>query len=399
MARPTALKQVPEAKPNSTRWVAGVAAALVLAACSAASGAPPSASTTAARVTSQRSLPPETEHAIDGIVAEQMSANHFPGMEVGVWLPGRRSYVRAFGVANLETGEPMDTKDRVRIASITKTFTATVVLQLVDDKNLGLDDHLSEFVEGIPNGEQITIRQLLNMTAGVYDYFEDPEFIAWMYGDPRTPFSTDAMLEIARRHGPEFPPGQAWGYSNTNYTLLGLIIEKVTGRPVEAVVKDRILDRLDLDETSYPKTPAMPKPYAHGYLSINGQPRDVTEFDASVVRASGGLVSTLDNLRVWANALARGSLVSHRMQQERLKTVDTAVADIPGRYGLGIGERDGYLGHGGRLPGYSSLMFARSDGTTIVVLANNFDPDVPRPLGEAFQQIRTVLDEVSRTGR
>jgi D-alanyl-D-alanine carboxypeptidase len=376
------------------RWIACVgAAALLFTGCNAGNGEAAGATTEADRDTPQRSLPPATEHAIDAIVAEQMSTRQIPGMEVGVWLRRKRSYVRAFGVANLATGEPMATKDHVRIASITKTFTATVVLQLIDEKTLSLNDHLSEFVEGIPNGEQITIRQLLNMTAGVYDYFKDPEFIAWMYGDPGTPFSRNAVLEIARRHGPEFPPGQAWGYSNTNYELLGLVVEKVTGRSVEAVVKHRIIDRLNLDKTIYPNSPSVPKPYAHGYLSVNGQLEDATEFDANAVRASGGLVSTLDDLRVWAHALANGSPLTHRMQQERLKTIDTAAADNPGRYGLGIQDREGYLGHNGGTPGYSSAMFAVPGGATIIVLANSWDPNAPRRTFAAFQQIRALLPQ------
>jgi len=136
------------------------------------------------------------------IVAQQLGQGAIPGALVGVWFPGRGTWVQAMGIGNLTTAVPITTDDHVRIASITKTFTATVVLQLVDEGKLSLEDRLEPFVTGIANGEHITIYQLLNMTAGVFDYIADPVFGPAYQADPEIALSHEQALAIMRQHPP-----------------------------------------------------------------------------------------------------------------------------------------------------------------------------------------------------
>ncbi len=302
-----------------------------------------------------------------------------PGVVAGVFVPGRGSWICVVGVSDEETGRPMNAADRMRVASITKTFTGTAILQLADRGLLGLDDPLSRYVDW-PDGNAITIRQLLGMTSGIYSYTEDAAFIARYQADPTGSFGPQDALDIARAHDPYFAPGTAFHYSDTNYILLELVLERVTGRPIGDWIEDEIVAKLRLDNTSYPATAALPAPFARGYDDRPdpggaGTARDVTYSNPGYAGAAGAMVSNLHDLRIWAAELARGALLSERMQQERLRTVPlTPGAAVS--YGLGIADVDGYLGHNGTILGYNSAMFFLPEtGATIVVEINRSDLD------------------------
>ena len=187
---------------------------------------------------------------------------------VGIWDPKRGTLVKGYGTGDLT--DPKATiaiDDHVRIASVTKSFTATAILQLVAAKKLSLDDHLSEFVPDIANGDTITVEQLLGMTAGVFSYTEDDTFVTNYFANPQMPFTAQDALAIVRAHEPDFAPGTSAHYSDSNYVLLELIAEKVTGEPLGDTIQSEILDKVGLDATSYPTTAAMPDPFSHGYLA------------------------------------------------------------------------------------------------------------------------------------
>jgi D-alanyl-D-alanine carboxypeptidase len=162
-------------------------------------------------------FPLETQAALQQIVEQRLTEAGSPGAAVGVWIPGRGTWVHAQGTGDLATGAPIRVADRFRIGSITKTFAATVLLQLVDEGRLQLDDHLEPYVSGVPNGDRITIRQVLGMTAGIFSYTADATFEAEYDADPLMPFSLQDLLVIVRRHPPDFPPGEGIHYSDTNY--------------------------------------------------------------------------------------------------------------------------------------------------------------------------------------
>jgi D-alanyl-D-alanine carboxypeptidase len=267
----------------------------------------------------------------------------------------------------------MSFADHVRIASITKTFTATVVLQLVEEGMLSLDDRLGHFITGIPNGDGITIRQLLGMSAGIYNYIHDPLIAVDYVADPLLPFTPEQVVDIVRAHGEaDFPPDAEVRYSDSNYVLLGLIIEQVTGRSVAAEITDRIILPLGLTGTSYPDTPEMPAPYAHGYLGEQpGDPlRDVTRSNPAVAAAAGAMISTVADLKTWAAALATGALLSPALQAERLAVRPFAQSPTAG-YGLGILDVYGFLGHSGGIFGYSSWMLYDPDTRATIVIVTN----------------------------
>jgi D-alanyl-D-alanine carboxypeptidase len=211
------------------------------------------------------------------------------------------------------------------------------------------------------------------MTAGIFSYTADAAFQAAYDADPLMPFSLEDLLAILRRNPPAFPPGESAQYSDTNYYLLGLIVDQLTGQRVGAAIDQRIVQPLRLTGTSYPTTPDMPEPYAHGYnAEPSGTLRDVTRSNPGVAGAAGAMLSTLDDLRLWTEALTHGALLSPTMQRERLHW-----SAFPGgealdyRYGLGIMAYDGFIGHSGGIAGYESMAFHLPEANaTIVVLAN-----------------------------
>ena len=349
---------------------------------------------TAPAVAAQQ-LPKRDRTALTTIVKKGMAAQRLPGVSVGVWIPGRGQWTRSFGKANRRTGRPFRASDHVRIASISKSFTATAVLQLVDAGKLSLDDHLEAFVPGIPNGNVITVRQLLGMTTGIYDYTVDKQFGRDFARNPLMAFTPQSAIDIVLRHKPDFAPGAKVAYADTNYVLLGLIVEKVTGRPLADVIKTGILDPLGLRHTSYPSTPAIPTPYARGYYAGDdgkGALRDYTRINPGVAGAAGAMISTLGDLRIWARALATGNLLKPATQAERVKL---GTLHVPGPlkvgYGLGVFGINGFIGHNGAIYGYSTAMFYLPKARATIVVEGNKATNFSSETTDLFVQMAVQL--------
>jgi D-alanyl-D-alanine carboxypeptidase len=191
--------------------------------------------------------------------------------------------------------------------------------------------------------------------------------------NPRLPFTPQDAINIMQQHDPAFEPGTQAQYADSNSPLLGLIVERVTGRPLDQVIQTQSLDPLQMTHTSFPTTPDMPVPFAHGYYpEPDGSLRDVTRSNPTVAWAAGAMISTLGDLRIWAKALATGTLLSPSTQALRLHTVLLASGGgIQVRYGLGIADLNGFLGHNGTIIGYGSAMFyLPSRDATLIVLGN-----------------------------
>ena len=307
------------------------------------------------------------------IVSARLAETATPGALVGIWYPGRGTWEHAAGISDLETAMPMRVDDYVRIASITKTFVATVLLQLAEEGRLSLDDPLESWIPGVPNGSEITVRQVLGMSAGIYDFVLDPVIAIDYDADPLLRFTPEDALEIIRDGTPDFAPGERVQYSNSNYVLLGMIVEQITGNAVSSDIEERILRPLGMVNTSFPATADIPEPFVRGYAAGEpGQPlRDVTLSNPDVPWASGAMISTLADLRIWAGALATGALLSPEMQAERLTWGALATDPVRVSYGLGILELNGLIGHNGGILGYSSWMVhAPEEDATIVVVTN-----------------------------
>jgi D-alanyl-D-alanine carboxypeptidase len=327
---------------------------------------------------------------LDTTVNQAMAAVNVPGAMIGVWGPDG-SYVRAFGVADKATGAPMKTDFYHRIGSQTKTFTATGVLQLADQGKLGLDDPIAKYIGGVPEGDKITLRQLLRMQSGLFNYSESPAFQQAMFADPRTPFSPQELLGFAFAEPNVFPPGEGFLYCNTNYVLLGLVVEKVGGQPLHEYVRDHILTPLGMSHTSFPTTNAFPEPHAQGYTvqTADGKETTATDWDPSWGWAAGAMISTLDDMHIWAPALATGKLLSPEMQAERLQTVGAPGLPPQDGYGLGIFNLGGWIGHNGSLPGYQTVsVYLPQTQTTMVILINT---DIEHQGGEPSTSLATAI--------
>ncbi len=340
----------------------------------------------------------ETQQKIETAVNSNLAAyggtDPVPGVVVGIWAPGKGSFVKGFGYADLFEGEAMAVSDKFRVGSNTKTFVVSVLLQLVDEGKLSLDDKLSKFELGVdvPNSENITIRQLCNMTSGLFEVYHSPQ-LDEMEITPYTIFDPRQLVAMAVENPPDFAPGEKWGYSNTNYLLLGLIIEAVTGNKIENEIRDRLLIPYALSNTSFPiDDPNMPEPYSHGYTLQDDTWEDQTVlFHPSFTWAAGVMISNMEDMKRWVKEYVTGSMNSTTTQIERLTCVDTGKTNI--KFGLGIGCTGGWYGYTGGIPGYNTAAYylPTADATIIVFVNSQVEEPEPGVANSIVHDITEIL--------
>ncbi|MFF3847795.1 serine hydrolase domain-containing protein [Streptomyces sp. NPDC002328] len=331
----------------------------------------------------------ETQRAMDAVVADGVPGVTGQAVDrYGVWTG-------TAGVADIVTERPRKGQDRYRIGSITKTFVATVLLQLQAEGRLDLDDSVERWLPGVVrgnghDGRKISVRQLLNHTSGIHNYTETPEFGQKVFGPGFLQHRYDSwsarrLVRLAMDHEPVFPPGADWSYSNTNYVLAGLVIEKVTGRPYGVEVRDRIVKPLRLRSTTVPGTdPRMPRPAGRAYSKLLQDPAgptyDVTELNPSIARAAGEIISNSSDLNAFTSALVRGRLLPPAELEELTTTVPAGEEQPPGSatYGLGLmkvklscGKE--LWGHTGGIHGSLSVAMTTRDGGHSLALNLNGD--------------------------
>ncbi|MFJ9631590.1 serine hydrolase domain-containing protein [Streptomyces sp. NPDC101175] len=325
-------------------------------------GCPPAAAAGLGRTTTAR---------LDKAVADVRRQAGIPGVVVGLWLPGKGCYVRATGVADTTTHRPMTTGLYARIGSETKTFTVTALLRLVDEGRIRLDDPISRYVRGVPNGRHITLRHLAEMRSGLFPYTADRDFVHDLLSDTGRSFTPRETLAYGFRHDNTFAPGERFEYSNTNLVLLGLVIEKVTGRSAADVIDRRVLRPAGLGHTLLPGGPEFPDPHARGYTAqtLSGAVADATDWNPSWAWTAGAMISDLHDLRSWARTVATGTLLSPETQRQRLRMLPTGFPGLD--YGLGIFESGGWIGHNGSIPGYETVtVYLPPLKATLVVILN-----------------------------
>jgi D-alanyl-D-alanine carboxypeptidase len=315
-----------------------------------------------------------------------------PAVTVAVDAPGRPLVLAAAGTG-LRNGGPAVTVDaQFRIASITKLFVATVVLQLAQEGRLRLEDPLARFVPSFPGGGRITLRQLLNHTSGVPDFELADHFGEGLLADRQRRWRIDEILALAAKARPDFVPGSNYRYSNTGYVLLGEVIGAVTGSSWDAEVRRRIIDPLHLEHTYVAGAEPVPGGVLPGYFDADndgdeenietGRPWPAQE---TAEGAAGAIVSTAADLAVFGGALFRGRLLAPQSLQQML----TEGPHHPrnSNYGLGVeisrpDYRTTVWGHGGALPGFrSTLWYVPHRDTVIVVLTNDWRAN-PQDLAE-----------------
>ncbi|MFF7474036.1 serine hydrolase [Streptomyces sp. NPDC008092] len=324
-----------------------------------------------------RALTPAVARQLDAVVQHVMREADVPGVTVGIWTPGQSDYVRSFGVANKATGRKMSPDLYMRIGSETKTFTVTAVLQLADQGRVGLDDPIGRYVDGVPGGDRITLRDLAGMRSGLFNYSQDAGFFKALTSDPQRSFTPRQLLAYAFGHPAVFRPGAKFSYSNTNLVLLGLLVEKVSGQRLGDYLEQHVLGPAGMRHTLFPTGNEFPTPHAQGYTdqTATGKVEETAGWNPSWGWAAGAMISNLDDLHTWARTVATGvfpdgrAMVGPALQKQRLTTPATGIRGAG--YGLGIFDVQGWIGHNGSLPGYESLtVYLPSTRTTVVVLLN-----------------------------
>jgi D-alanyl-D-alanine carboxypeptidase len=323
----------------------------------------------------------DVQRALDRVVRDGV-----PGVTAVIHGPqGTEQY--SAGAANLRRDEPISPRDAARVGSITKAFTAVLVMKLVASGRLGLDDTVERWVPGVvPNGDAITVRELVSMSSGLAEYcgIAQSPTLADLCTPPESQMSRrwtpKQLVDIGVGAPPLFAPGEGWAYSNTNFVLLGMIVRSATGHSLRAEYRARIFKPLGLHETRFaPKKLAMPKPYSHGYdvLSAGSYPPDVTRTSPTIADSAGAMISTPHDLQKFMRALVGGRLLPPRLTREmRIPTAGSLHGKPPSQplegggvatYGLGLehftwSHACGLYGHSGDFPGFHSLAVSTPNG-------------------------------------
>lgn len=315
-------------------------------------------------------------------VLDEMTTTGAQGVQVRI-ADGHHEFTARAGTARIDSPDPVPTDGRFRIGSITKTFVATVVLQLVGERRVELNAPVSRYLPGLlPHGDPITVRHLLQHTSGLPDHtFELPEDAGFRS------FTPAELVALISDKPLEFEPGTASGYSNTNYVVAGMLIERVTGRSYGDAIAHRVLRPLGLRGTSLPGTRVeIPGPHARAYLRFEDEVLDVTEYDPSFIGAAGEMISTTADLNRFVDALLDGRLLRPAQLREMLTTVDGRGLGLV-TYEVSCGAR--VWGHNGRLTGYSSTVVSSEDTRTRMTFAVSWAWDFGSVVGR-----EALLEEV-----
>lgn len=327
-------------------------------------------------------LPADLAATIDATAQKALAQTSATGAVVAVQSP-KGLFLKAYGVADPSTGAAMTTDIYQRVGSITKPFTGTLTLLLAAEGKLSLDDPISKYVDGVPRGDEVTIRMLADMTSSVTSYTKDDAWQKVFFTEPTKVWSPDELLKAGLSLKPQdFAPGTAFDYSNTNTILLGKVIEKVTGKSYQDVLAEKILTPLGLSHTIFPAgSAAFPDPHAQGFTLQGGHgtpanPANATDWNPSWGWTAGELISNVQDLLHFGRAEATGAgLLPAKLQIERLTSFREFNGAGNGGYGLGWGCQNGWVGHTGELPGYNTSMFySTKDDTTVITMVNS---DIP----------------------
>ncbi len=319
--------------------------------------------------------------AIDDFVQAQMAKQHVPGVAVGVVVKGKFVKEKGYGQADVERNVPVTTDTVFEIGSVTKQFTATAIMMLVDQGKISLDDKISRYRDGLPEAwRAVTIRQLLSHTSGIPDY----EAIMG-YSSYRNIMTADQVIALAAGKPMDFAPGTRWNYSNTGYFLLTLALEKITKQPYIQFIQARILSPLGMTHTRSSEPRDIIPLRAAGYAYEDGH---LENRDAIQPTATGGaamLVSTLGDMAKWGAEILTPTLL-HEKDYD-LMWADTPLADgTPSGYGFGwfVSPKHGHraLEHSGGTAGFTcDMLWLLDDRAVVMVLTNGYQSTArPTPI-------------------
>jgi len=349
----------------------------------------------------ESALKPIDKAALQNLVARTAKELLIPGAVVLLRTP-EGEFTVSYGTTLLGANSPPGADTHFRIASNTKTMTAAVIVLLAQEGKLSFDDPISKYIPSVPNGDNITIAQLLEMRSGLYNYTNDPIISKTIDTEPAKVWTPAEVLAIAFAHPPNFPPGKEYEYNNTNYALLGLVAEKVDGKTLAQIMHDRLFGPQNMQHTELPSSTVntIPEPYSHGYLygsssvALVGEPpyspevqaaaragtllpKDYTDVNHSNAAAAGGVISTAEDLATWIKALVGGKVFNADYQRRWFDSLQPEDPSKPEgqKYGYGIaqlswGPNTIYF-HGGETPGYNSkISYDPANDMTLIVWTN-----------------------------
>jgi D-alanyl-D-alanine carboxypeptidase len=355
---------------------------------------------------------------IDALLADTMTS----GAVVYVQSP-QGTWLESFGTAVRGMNTPIPTNAHFRVGSVTKTWTGTVILQLVQEGKLNLTDPIGKYIANVPNGDQITIEQLLTMRSGLYNYSTSLAFNQTLDSQPNKVWTTAELLNIGFSQPVYFAPGADFRYSNTNTVLLGLVIEQLTGMSAADAMQARLFAPLGLTDTFLPPedNTSLPAPAPHGYqwgtnaetadsdalsperqaAAKDGtlQPTDVTGVSTSWGWTAGSGISTVKELAAYVQRLVGGGYLNPDLQAQRLASCQPLQPSDPmsASYCLGLAKFGTFYGHTGEIPGFNTFMgYDPLTQTTIVTWATTASaPDGRAPANVIAQIIMAELSKAS----
>ena len=365
--------------------------------------------------------PASLQASVEGLAKELM----VPGAMVLLRTP-QGDVTFGYGTTKFGTENLPRANIRFRAASNTKTMTAAAIVQMVQEGKLRFDDPISKYVDGVPDGDKITLTELLKMRSGLFNFTNAPELAKSLDEDPAKVWTADEVLGLAFKRRPDFAPGAEYEYNNTNYYLLGLVAEKIDGKPLAAVLQDRLFGPLGMKDTVFPapESNTIPEPFAHGYLygstsfaladtpyppdivsaakARTLKPNDDTFQNPSAYFAAGGVISTADDLATWIGALVGGKVFNAEFQKKWLESPESAEPGTPAmqKYGYGIitlsfGGNEIYY-HEGEMPGYQSFMGYDPANDMTLVIWTTLTLDL-KGVATANTLMVKVLDEIYAT--
>ncbi len=316
---------------------------------------------------------------VDRYVQEKMKARNIPGLSLAVVREGKIIYAKGYGMANLELFVPATEKTNFLIYSITKTFTAVATMMLVEEGKISLEDPISKYLSGLPAAwNPATIRQLLNHTSGINSFTNHERPPCGTRKDERDYTQADVLNEVSCLPL-DFASGERWAYTDTGYYLLGMLIEKISGKTYEQFLRERIFSPLKMRDTRHHSNTELIANRAGGYSWKNGAYRNANRMNPVVEFSNGGLVSTVFDLAKWDAALYTQKLLKRATLEQMWTNAKLNNGEIVPSYGLGFGLTPFFghrrVGHSGGGPGFATAFTRFIDDKVSVIILTNADQD------------------------
>jgi D-alanyl-D-alanine carboxypeptidase len=312
--------------------------------------------------------------AIAQTVSSEFNASGLCSAVFGVWIGGKPVSTGAIGAAM--PGVPATRNMRFRTGNVAEAFETTLMLQYVDRGKMRLDDPVAKWFPSLPRARQVTVKMLANSTSGYADFVTNKRFATMLDENPFRQWRPEQLIAFAMSSPPLFPPGKSWAFSDTNFVLLGQILEKVGGRPLPQQMRDMIYHRLHLKHTAMTSAAYIAPPVMHAYTNERGPFEDATYWNISWEPGAGNMTSDVADLGIWAQAVGRGTLLSpqsHRLQLSP-ETVGLGPLTPSLYYGLGVALGKGWVFMNPQVDGYSGIVAYNAGKKIAIVITTTMGP-------------------------